>query len=134
MPKPFKIVERSFTVIWQQDDISGLQTYCHSCRKWTTVEAPKSSTPTLSTRSTGSAHNVNHDSLVQWQCLIHVGDMTSLALLSRPTSHSNNKCDPAVNPKDVQLGEANKTPDYSSQDNGDENDDISSLRVQCPRK
>lgn len=54
----------SWTVVWQ-DSVGGLETYCRQCKKWIPVPAP---TPSGSVPSD------------TWECIVHVGDMTSLAL------------------------------------------------------
>jgi hypothetical protein len=51
----------SFTVVWQ-DDIGGLQTYCHACDRWVDVAANAS-----------SKCNVI-------RFVVHIGDVTSLAM------------------------------------------------------
>jgi hypothetical protein len=56
----------SFTVVWQ-DDVGGLQTYCHACQTYGDVAPSK--TPT-------KEEVTNHI----WNCIVHVGDVTSLAL------------------------------------------------------
>ena len=56
----------SLTVVWQ-DDVGGLQTYCHACHTYRNV-AP--SPTTFSTDETKDS----------WNCIVHVGDVTSLAL------------------------------------------------------
>eukprot|EP00980_Cylindrotheca_fusiformis_P020086 scaffold7161_cov133-Cylindrotheca_fusiformis.AAC.9 len=61
----------SWTIVWQ-DDIGGLETYCRYCHNW--VPVPPSS-PSTSTTTTTSV----------WKCIVHVGDMASLAL--QPTNH-----------------------------------------------
>lgn len=50
----------SFTVVWQ-DDVGGLQTYCHSHQKWIDVQAPSVQKKTI-------------------RFVVHVGDVTSLAM------------------------------------------------------
>lgn len=55
----------TWTVVWQ-DDCGGLETYCRHCQRWIAVP------PTSSTTSTPND--------TTWNCIIHVGDMASLAL------------------------------------------------------
>lgn len=62
----------SFTVVWQ-DNVGGLQTLCHSCNQWVDVEA--SAPPDCD--------------VVRF--VIHVGDITSLALGHALDSISNTK-------------------------------------------
>lgn len=55
----------SLTVVWQ-DCVGGLQTYCRKRQKWINVKASKEeATKTQSNR---------------WECIVHVGDMSSLVL------------------------------------------------------
>lgn len=56
----------SLTVVWQ-DSIGGLQTYCRACQKWMGVRVEREAEPDT------TASN-------RWQCVVHVGDMASLAL------------------------------------------------------
>jgi hypothetical protein len=59
----------SFTVVWQ-DEIGGLQTYCRSCDAWVDVPAsPQACDPNRKARSASGIDFV-----------VHVGDMTSLAI------------------------------------------------------
>ena len=64
----------SWTVVWQ-DDQGGLETYCRRCHKWIPVAPP---TP---------SHN--DDKNDTWDCIIHVGDMASLALGKEPSTSSS---------------------------------------------
>jgi hypothetical protein len=104
----------SFTVVWQ-DRVGGLQTYCAACQTWNNVKATssealgsQSATPrALATgqgpdESTSPASSPCH----RWECIVHVGDMTSLAMMlpettpvPDPGSTTNaniNHCPPAV--------------------------------------
>jgi len=77
----------SWTVVWQ-DSVGGLETYCRKRHKWIPVPPPGKAT-TINTRartndSTKHANvdgeeNQNEDDEV-WDCIIHVGDMSSLTL------------------------------------------------------
>jgi isopenicillin N synthase-like dioxygenase len=60
----------SWTIVWQ-DSVGGLETYCRACQKWVGVQAPPVDTKA-------------------WQCIVHVGDMASLALenVSKRTCNS----------------------------------------------
>jgi hypothetical protein len=58
----------SLTVVWQ-DEVGGLQTYCHACQTYRHVTpSPKSTT------------TENGETEPVWNCIVHVGDVTSLAL------------------------------------------------------
>eukprot|EP00934_Nitzschia_sp_Nitz4_P008462 Nitzschia sp. Nitz4//scaffold90_size81538//60322//61425//NITZ4_005325-RA/size81538-processed-gene-0.38-mRNA-1//1//CDS//3329560029//8452//frame0 len=59
----------SWTVVWQ-DSVGGLQTYCRACQTW--VSVPPSPKPTGETTATTAD--------TTWRCVLHVGDMASLAL------------------------------------------------------
>ena len=54
----------SWTIVWQ-DSVGGLQTYCRSCGTWIPIRPPQSDENSKSTT---------------WNCIVHVGDMASLAL------------------------------------------------------
>ena len=58
----------SFTVVWQ-DDVGGLETFCHACGSWTRV-------PTAFSNNGDSVHE-DSDGVLQF--ILHVGDVTSLA-------------------------------------------------------
>jgi hypothetical protein len=65
----------SWTIVWQ-DEVGGLETYCRCCQKWVPVPAAASA-PIPSSKS-------NHHS---WHCIVHVGDMASLALTTNDNDH-----------------------------------------------
>ena len=67
----------SLTIVWQ-DSIGGLETYCRSCKKWIPVPPP----------SIAASSNASDNT---WHCIVHVGDMASLALgePNNPTSDVN---------------------------------------------
>jgi hypothetical protein len=69
----------SLTVVWQ-DDVGGLQTYCHACQTYRNVDPSESTTTDEEDETT--KHNV-------WNCIVHVGDVTSLALAATTTSESD---------------------------------------------
>lgn len=56
----------SWTIVWQ-DDVGGLETYSRARQQWEPV-------PTTTTQ-----HNDGGDDAI-WNCIVHVGDMASLAL------------------------------------------------------
>ena len=60
---------RSFTVVWQ-DQVGGLQTYCHACQKWMDVG-------TVAT--TAQQQQQQHDG-TSWDFVVHVGDFTSICV------------------------------------------------------
>ena len=62
----------SWTILWQ-DSVGGLETYCRACQKWIPVTPP-----------TPSEKN-------EWQCIVHVGDMASLAL-NNNNNNNNASC------------------------------------------
>lgn len=62
----------SFTVVWQ-DRVGGLQTYCRTCQVW--VDVP--STPTAS-ENAAKGREEQPDRRIKF--VVHVGDMTSLAI------------------------------------------------------
>lgn len=62
----------TWTVVWQ-DEVGGLETYCRACKKWVAV---RPSEPT-----TGET----------WRCILHVGDMASIALDHSQQLGSDNK-------------------------------------------
>ena len=68
----------SLTVVWQ-DQVGGLQTFCHACEKFHDVTPP----PSL---HGDSDHNT-------WDFVVHVGDLTSiclnLALMEQDNNTSN---------------------------------------------
>ena len=55
----------SLTIVWQ-DSVGGLETYCRCCKEWIPVPPPILNTETSSSSL--------------WHCIVHVGDMASLAL------------------------------------------------------
>jgi hypothetical protein len=69
----------SWTVVWQ-DSMGGLETYCRHCHKWIPVAAASSSSNSMDDEN-------NNDT---WDCIIHVGDMASLALGRGPASSTDN--------------------------------------------
>jgi 2OG-Fe(II) oxygenase superfamily len=62
----------SFTVVWQ-DRVGGLQTYCRACQAW--VDVPSS--PRAS-KARAEVRDEQPDGRVEF--IVHVGDMTSLAI------------------------------------------------------
>eukprot|EP00536_Pseudo-nitzschia_multiseries_P016993 jgi/Psemu1/48860/gm1.48860_g len=60
----------SLTVVWQ-DSVGGLQTYCRACQKWVDVVA-ETKASTMEATDSRKSHS--------WQCIVHVGDMSSLVL------------------------------------------------------
>jgi hypothetical protein len=60
----------SLTVVWQ-DEKGGLQTYCHSCEKWSDVDAT-----TTTSRQTSSDTDSKNNTI---NLFVHVGDFLSLA-------------------------------------------------------
>ena len=66
----------TLTVVWQ-DDKGGLQTYCHSCDKWSDVVA-SSTTVTASSTLTTNEKGLGECSA---QLFVHVGDFLSLATI-----------------------------------------------------
>jgi isopenicillin N synthase-like dioxygenase len=75
----------SWTIVWQ-DDVGGLETYCRSCHQWGVPVPPpsRSSTTTTTTSNTTSSSNTTFT----WNCIVHVGDMASLAL-QQPRESTN---------------------------------------------
>jgi hypothetical protein len=57
----------SWTVVWQ-DTVGGLETYCRKCQRWIPVA------------TTSPLHDKQLSLSDTWDCIIHVGDMSSLAL------------------------------------------------------
>ncbi len=55
----------SLTVVWQ-DSVGGLQTYCRKRQQWINVK------PAADDNTTTKSH--------RWECIVHVGDMSSLVL------------------------------------------------------
>jgi 2OG-Fe(II) oxygenase superfamily len=78
----------SFTVVWQ-DDVGGLQTFCRACQAWVDVpSSPRASKLTAGGRDEQPERRA--------EFIVHVGDMTSLAirqalLLSSLSSNSTAK-------------------------------------------
>ena len=72
----------SLTVVWQ-DDIGGLETYCHQHERWNAV-------PVAPARPNNNNNNNNNNAIMSF--VIHVSDATSLALArnNNTTSHNNN--------------------------------------------
>jgi len=66
----------SLTVVWQ-DDVGGLQTYCHACEKWTAVATPGEQYNTTTTSSNNNTINL----------FVHVGDFLSLATHGEGMTH-----------------------------------------------
>lgn len=71
----------SFTMVWQ-DDVGGLQTYCQACQHY--VDVPPPVLPVS-----------ENDKRTMWYGIVHVGDVTSLALnhpsVDTPSSASKEK-------------------------------------------
>lgn len=63
----------SFTVVWQ-DDVGGLQTYCHACDQW--VEVAPTTTTTTTTTTITSETDQGH----VMDFVVHVGDLTSICM------------------------------------------------------
>jgi hypothetical protein len=53
----------SWTIVWQ-DSVGGLETYCRKDHRWVAVPPPQTSSSSMNA----------------WHCIVHVGDMASLAL------------------------------------------------------
>jgi hypothetical protein len=66
----------SWTVVWQ-DGVGGLETYCRACSKWVPVPA-------------APAMKDTDDNNPIWQCIVHVGDMTSLTVGLSPDDDDDN--------------------------------------------
>jgi hypothetical protein len=64
----------SWTVVWQ-DSVGGLQTYCHACQTWVDVTPAPAPSPVASSPSLLNIGTKN-----RWNCIVHVGDVTSLVL------------------------------------------------------
>ncbi|KAL7580321.1 hypothetical protein ACA910_004356 [Epithemia clementina (nom. ined.)] len=71
----------SLTVVWQ-DDVGGLETYCHACRKWNSVPPPPSrlSSSSSSSRATKDKTNLESAAPPVVSFVVHISDLTSLAL------------------------------------------------------
>ena len=66
----------SLTVVWQ-DSVGGLQTYCRACQKWIDVKAASTTGEEMTIAgATESKKEPSH----RWECIVHVGDMSSLVL------------------------------------------------------
>lgn len=63
----------SWTIVWQ-DNVGGLETYSRENQQWEPV-------PTVSSNTTYDSV----DSAAIWHCIVHVGDMASLALQKSPS-------------------------------------------------
>ena len=70
----------TLTVVWQVDK-GGLQTYCHSCDKWSDVVA-SSTTVTASSTLTTNEKGLGECSA---QLFVHLGDFLSLATIVEGT-------------------------------------------------
>jgi len=66
----------SLTLVWQ-DDVGGLQTYCHACEKWTDVATPERQNNNTTTSSNNNTINL----------FVHVGDFLSLATHGQGMTH-----------------------------------------------
>jgi hypothetical protein len=84
----------SFTVVWQ-DHVGGLQTYCAACQTWNNVKATstkamgsQSAAPIAFATDQGPDETTSTISLPRhrWECIVHVGDMTSLAMMLPDTT------------------------------------------------
>jgi len=75
----------SLTIVWQ-DKVGGLQTYCRACHKWINIRAAATmardreddcgeNEDGCTTGEENKGTNTN-----KWECIVHVGDMTSLML------------------------------------------------------
>jgi hypothetical protein len=96
----------SFTVVWQ-DTVGGLQTYCHCCEKWVDVAADTDT-------DTDTPGSDSDSSVVQF--VVHVGDVTSLALghallqTSQNSSNEHERSEVAVSDNDnVETNTASTT-------------------------
>mmetsp|Transcript_597 Transcript_597/g.1413 ORF Transcript_597/g.1413 Transcript_597/m.1413 type:complete len:388 (-) Transcript_597:170-1333(-) len=67
----------SLTVVWQ-DSVGGLQTFCRKRQKWINVKPAVDDTTTKSHR---------------WECIVHVGDMSSLVLDQSSRNNIDNSKD-----------------------------------------
>lgn len=63
----------SWTIVWQ-DSVGGLETYCRRCQQWVPVPA---------------AVSCDESSTTSWNCIVHVGDMASLAFQHPDATHNN---------------------------------------------
>jgi hypothetical protein len=87
----------SLTVVWQ-DDVGGLQTYCRACHKWVDVKPSSSS----SVSRKGSSQEVERlNDSYRWECIVHVGDMASLALDVGNDNEAVASSDAATKPTDT---------------------------------
>lgn len=93
----------SWTVVWQ-DTVGGLETYCRRCQKWiavppnrsacktgttSTSASPESAATTnTNTAAAASNHHHQHQDYI-WNCIVHVGDLASLALGKEPPPLDN---------------------------------------------
>lgn len=91
----------SWTVVWQ-DNVGGLETFCRRCQKWIPVPPPSpplatatasTNHQTITTTTTFAPSNQPHI----WNCIVHVGDLASLALgkeqhpVQPSTGHDNSQ-------------------------------------------
>jgi isopenicillin N synthase-like dioxygenase len=68
----------SWTVVWQ-DSVGGLETYCRKCQRWIPVATIAAPPPAADDHLVIPPTDI-------WDCIIHVGDMSSLALGWAPPS------------------------------------------------
>lgn len=54
-------------MVWQ-DQVGGLQTYCHACQKWADVVV------------TSEQQQQQHQDDTSWEFIVHVGDFTSICI------------------------------------------------------
>lgn len=77
----------SLTIVWQ-DHVGGLQTYCRDSCQW--VDVPSPSPPPPSTIINDSEPDTTSPKLYCWDCIVHVGDISSL-VLGRAYSNNNDE-------------------------------------------
>ncbi|KAL3940185.1 MAG: hypothetical protein SGBAC_005231 [Bacillariaceae sp.] len=65
----------SWTIVWQ-DDVGGLETYSREHQQW----EPVPTTTTARERTAFETANDKCNTEAVWHCIVHVGDMASLAL------------------------------------------------------
>ncbi|CAJ1965631.1 unnamed protein product [Cylindrotheca closterium] len=80
----------SWTIVWQ-DDVGGLETYSREHQQWEPVPTAKSN---VSAASSANDTTCTAAEAYYWHCIVHVGDMASLALRKNSSSTTTDNTAP----------------------------------------